>query len=145
VKLDFAVLAEAAAVGDRKLFLHGAGLRRFDLPQIPWFAALAIGVRFTAELDEAGDVHSLTLRLLSPSDIEIMRTPRMELAITPADEVPADWEEISVVAALNSSAVAFHEQGWHVVELIVDEGSADEQVIHLRLRIVQMPRVEQDD
>jgi hypothetical protein len=36
MNLDFALLAEAATPAEGKQFIHGAGLRRIDAPQLPW-------------------------------------------------------------------------------------------------------------
>jgi hypothetical protein len=136
VIVDFVMLADAAASANRKLYIHGGGLRRIDAPALPFVCPISVVARFTADLDEAGDAHALKVRLISPADEVLFELGGLPV-IVPKEppEVGPDWEEISAAVTLGFAAVVFREEGWHVFSVELD----DEPLADLRLRIVVDP------
>jgi hypothetical protein len=131
LKLDFALLAEAAAGAEGKLYLHGAGLRRIDVPQLPWASTLAVVARFTADLEEAGAEHEIQLTVYSPDREEILLPPPIPLVLPTKESLPGDWVEMSAVALAQLTG-AFAVEGWFEFELKLD----GEHLTTMRLRIV---------
>lgn len=132
--LDYILLAEAAASGEGKQFLHGAGLRRIDAPQIPFLAQVAIAMRFTAGVEEAGDEHVVRFRVTRPSGDELLETPPLEIQVS--GDVGADAEEIGVHLMVEGT-FNFPEVGWYVFHVTLDDEPLGEP---LRLRIVLIDR-----
>lgn len=130
MNLDYILLAEAAAAGEGKQFLHGAGLRRIDAPQIPFVAQAAIALRFTASLEEAGDRHVLQIRLVQPSGEQLFETPPLQIDV-PSEVGQPDSDELGINMAVEGS-FPFQQAGWHVFHVSLDE----EPLAELRLRVV---------
>ena len=131
-----AVLAEAVSLAGDKLFIHGAPLKRIDVPQLPWPASIGIALSFTADLDEAGEQHELQFRVVGPAeDAVVLTAPPFPLGLPARHEVPADFERINALAAIGLGLVGFSYEGWHHVELSLDSAS----LTTLDLRVVLAP------
>jgi hypothetical protein len=131
LKLDYVLLAEAASSGEGKQFLHGAGLRRVDVPVLPILVQVAVAMRFTADLREAGDRHTLQIRIEQPSGGDLLETPPLEIDV-PADPPTPDAEELGVQAMVQGG-FSFPEAGWYLFHVTLDNEPVTDP---LRLRIV---------
>jgi Family of unknown function (DUF6941) len=133
VKLDFIMLADEADAAGHKLYIHGAGLRRIDAPELPWRASVAVAAQFSAALDEAGNRHDLRAQLTAPSGALMAELPQFPIQLPPTEEIPPDWEELALVAVIKLEGIPFQEEGWHLFRFTLDEQPLDE----IRMRIVR--------
>lgn len=133
MNLDFALLADGAVVHDAKLYVYGGGLRRIDVSQLPWEVRMSIAARFTADLDEAGDEHEFSVRIVAP-DGRSAALPSITIALQPRDNIPEDWEDLSAYA-LADLGINFASAWWYRFAVSLDA----EPLVELRLRIVHAP------
>ena len=138
MKLDFAILADAVSLAGEKLYIHGAPLKRLDVPQLPWAVPLGIGLSFTGSLEEAGNVHELGFRLVGPAeDAHVTTSPPIPLHLPERVRLPSDYERINVLAAIQLGVIGFSFEGWHIVELTLDS----EPLASLEFRVTQQPEL----
>lgn len=140
MKLDFVVLAEAVSLAGDKLYLHGAPLKRLDVPQLPWAVPMGIGLSFTADLEEAGNAHELQFRMTGPAEgTETLAAPPFPLQLPQRDQLPPDFERISALTAIGLGIVGFSYEGWYTIELALDS----EPLASLEVRVVLNPELRQ--
>jgi hypothetical protein len=134
MKLDFALLAEAVTPGaDGRLFIHGAPIKRVNVPALPWATAMGVAVSFDATLEEAGRSHAVTLRFTGPSeDPRVIETPPMQLRLP---EPGFDSVGLAAHAAIQFGLIGLTHEGWHEIEISVD----GEPIATLRFRVVVVP------
>jgi hypothetical protein len=134
VKLDFAILAEHIASANKKLYIHGGGLRRIDAPELPIVFPVGVAASFTASLDEAGNTHEVSVEVIDPNGVVELDFGRMDLEIPHAAE-GSDWDEITAIIVVQANAIAVQHPGWYVFRLALD----GEHLTDLRLRVVVTP------
>jgi hypothetical protein len=137
VNLDFAILADSVSLGgadNDKLFIHGAPLRRIDVPQLPWAAAMGIGISFTAPLEEVGERHSLGIRITGPPEDKEVLEP-FSLPFSLPNRTQDDWARLGSLLAIDLGVIGFGYDGWYTFALLLDNSPLTE----LQLRIVVDP------
>jgi hypothetical protein len=135
MKLDFAVLAEAVGSSGGKLFIHGAPIKRIDVPTLPWAVSIGVALSFTGTLDEAGSVKQLEMKIYGPdNDRQVLATPSMSVALpmTP----PPDWERLAAIVTIELGVIGLTHDGWHRVQFLLD----GDLVKELEFRVVVTPR-----
>ena len=120
MRLDFALLARAADAHGGEIFIHGGGLRHVRVPKTPVFYPITVAARFTADIAEQGQEHTMTLRLLAPLQVEpLFTTPALPFDLT-VDEPDPDDPQIIVMVALALGAVPLRDEGTYHFELLLD-------------------------
>lgn len=149
MNLDFAVLAEAAALGEGKLFIHGVPLKRLDVPQLPWGKAMAIAVSFDGQLDEAGNQHQLRFRIVGPTGDEILAAPPFPVVLPRREELRDDFEQLNALAVIELGLVGFATEGWYRIELSLDSELLEtlklRVVVNKAIRVIQPEAVAADE
>jgi hypothetical protein len=136
MNLEFACLADEAAAADDKLYIHGGGLRRMLVPQVPWVIHLAVAARFNAGLDELGDDHILHLQLEMPDDQVFFPLPPTEITLG-LDNIVEDTDQLGLAVVFRIGAIAVRETGWYRFTLLLDVGDdGADRLVTLPLRIV---------
>jgi hypothetical protein len=135
VKLDFAFLADGAVVANNKVYAHGAGLRRVDVPTLPWSLQLSLAIRLTVGLDEPDAVHAIQVRLFAPSGDQVAEYAPLTLNLAKPEPMPSDWDEISAFAVIEF-VLGVGEAGWWRFEVTLDE----EPLSTLPLKVAVAPQ-----
>jgi hypothetical protein len=125
MRLDFALLADAASAVDGKLYVLGGGISHVTAPHLPWVQSLAICLRLVVEADE--DLvaqREAELSIFDPNDRQILGPAKVLMAShpppPPAEETPEGFE-LSMVLALTINGIPLHTHGIHRIELSVDD------------------------
>jgi hypothetical protein len=73
MRLDFLLIADAASEAGGKLYIHGAGITRLEVPTFPWAQPLSLVARFVLE-DEADArlPHGFSFQVVSPSGEDVL-------------------------------------------------------------------------
>jgi hypothetical protein len=132
LNLDFALIAEAAAAANGKLYLHGAGVRKLDVPILPWNLSLAIVLRFTALPAEQGDSHDLSVFVQAPDGRRVIEGATLSMMV--AEPMSPEADELGLIGVMEF-AFGVAEEGWWQFDLRLDE----EPLEVLRLKIVVAP------
>jgi hypothetical protein len=138
MKLDFAMLASDAAAVEGRLYIHGGGLRSFDVPRVPWVEHLAVAAKFTADIDEINARHVLELAAFTPGGRGFFPAAPIEVRLG-TEHVDPDWTELGVIVAVRIAALAFSETGWYMFELYVDSEPVTE--LPLRFNVIAPPEL----
>jgi hypothetical protein len=130
--LEFACLADEATAAEDKLYIHGAGLRRIQVPQVPWVIHLAVAARFNAAVSQLGETHHLHVRLTTPNDQILFPLPETQIVLG-TQNIIQDADQLGVAIVFRIGAIAVRETGWHLFSLLIDQ--AEEPIVKLPLRI----------
>jgi hypothetical protein len=122
MRLDTFLLADAVAAHNRKLFVHGGGISRVDVPEFP-FTQTQIGllVRFSFEAGDAiGEEHAFGLRFLKPDGSELHPLIETPVAVS-AERKHVDGEEVHLNLAIQAGPIEFENPGIYRVEIYLDK------------------------
>lgn len=126
MRFEFVLLADAAQVVDRKLYVHGGGLTRLTVPSLPWMQPLAICMRLEPDdYDDLSHEWQFQLAVVGPDENPIIEH-RIPLALHRPNTEPAEGEHRGVLVALTISGLVVHAYGPHRVRLAI-EGAVTEE------------------
>jgi hypothetical protein len=120
MRLDTFLLADAVATPqDGKFYIHGGGLSRFEVPDIPFPMPLAMFARFEVSDSELLTSHSLFISLIGPAGLP--NIPPLEIVRAPdkALEPILDGEQRFMQIALSLTALVVRVGVYHM-EISVD-------------------------
>jgi hypothetical protein len=128
----FLVADAATAIGER-LFVHGGGIHRFDVPHFPWSVQIAFAISLIFEPEEIGQ-HVMTLQVTDADGETVGEPLTLGFVIDEPDDA-VEGEVSALHAGLTIAPLTFFHPGPHAAELIVD----DERVHTEPLAIVEVP------
>lgn len=122
MRIDTCILADAAAVHDGKLFIHGGGVTRINAPQLPIGTTLTLVIRLQVELEDFGREHKLSFSISDPDGAFVI--PPQDAAFGsegghPEDAVPD--EELYWTLPIGLGAILFARAGTHRLKVKVDD------------------------
>ena len=140
MRLDFFLLADAVAISDGKLYVHGGGVTKLTPPFLPWVQPqLAVLVRFRIDgPEDMSGKHEFTLTLLGPGGEEVVPALVSTLDFaSKATEVTSavEGEERFGLVSVNLLGVVFSEAGVYELGVRLD----DEPVARMTLPVVAPP------
>lgn len=119
---DYLMLAQAVAIYDGMLFIHGGAVTGLNVVQIPWLATVSVAGRLTAPLDELGSEHTFSVVVLQPDGEPVF--PVQPLTVTLGDEhLTVDQASLAVLVALDLNPLALTQTGWYYVDIGIDNES----------------------
>ena len=135
MKLDFFILADAAAAADGKLYVHGGGVRDFTVPVIPWTQpSLAFVFRMTFDPDDLLGSHDVAVQVMSKTDDAIIVGPANALidpTTFPPLEKGATKNRISF--ALTIGGIPFPAVGKYAAQVMFDGDVVAEEPLIVQL------------
>jgi hypothetical protein len=135
MRLDFLTLAENVAISERKLYIHGGALSVMRVPQLPWFAELAIGGRFEADEDERGNSHTFSIAVVEPDGDALFPMQPMSLTLGDPHRVADGWDLLQVLVSLKIKPLALRETGWYTVDVGLDGESVAQLSLLVELQL----------
>lgn len=124
MKLDAVILADAVATpnGD-KFFIHGGGITRIEVPELPADIPFQVLARFKVEPDDRAQEHGLEFVLIGPQGIPNV-DPIQLMAVPPAEEPDlAEGEEEYLNLPVEVPAFALRE-GLYQLEIYIGKEMA---------------------
>lgn len=121
MRLDFLLLADAATEAGGKLYIHGAGITRLQVPNFPWAQPLSLIARFVleSEADAAAERH-FSFQVVDPSGNELL--PPLTATLHPKDatsgERVVEGEQRYLQVILNMHTLQLITPG--IYQLVVD-------------------------
>jgi hypothetical protein len=112
------MLADAAHVADGKLYVHGGGITRFTIPELPAGTRISVVTRLIIEPGDAG-IRSVQLQWLAPSGDVILQADGEVSASRPPTGV-LEGEEPAAVIVLEIPILAIQEYGVHELVFRLD-------------------------
>lgn len=140
MKIDYLVIADAAASADGKLYIHGAAWDTMGVLSFPAVRpTMAIAIRFRVPWNETDRQHSMDLDVLDEDGRSILPPERGHLrgtlTIGRPDDLPPGAEQTTALV-IELQQLRFEKPGTYVVTCSVDDG-VDE--VRSPFRAVQRP------
>jgi hypothetical protein len=121
MRLDAFILADAASTpGDDKFYIHGGGLSRFVVPQLPFPLGVAAFIRFEVDESDIQEAHDFRVAVLGPIGPNI---GPIDFRSRPQDEPSPpllEGEQQFMQIALNLPLMIVR-QGLYRIDLYVDD------------------------
>lgn len=124
MNLDFALLTRVVHADAEQLFIHGGGLRIYNVGSVPTSISFGIAARFTADLNEAGDHHGIRFAGYAPEGAEpLFVTPNIEFDLR-VEESDTAAGGIAVYIAFNFGGFEVQTEGVYRFEVHLDDEPA---------------------
>jgi hypothetical protein len=139
MQLDSFLLADAATPAGGKLYIHGGGITRINVPEVPFMLpTLAVVVRLLVGPDEAAIEHVLQLGLSDPAGEPVIPAASVPIPAEGTQLDAADGEERFVQLALGFIGIVFHRVGIHRLSMSLD----GELIRTMTMPVVLLPQPE---
>ena len=116
MEVDALILADAvSAPPDGKIYVHGGGFSRYEIPRLPAPIPLGVWIRIRVEDADIDKPHSIEVTLLGPAGVPNIPPIAVE-AVPPSEgmEALAEGEERFLNLALQLPAVAVRDGLYHL-------------------------------
>jgi hypothetical protein len=120
MRVDTALLCEAATVREGLLYVLGGGIQRIALPQYPAVMPLTIALRIMLHRTELDNPHELQIRLLEEDGDEVVRVG-MGFGIGDASDLPAGEEAAIAVPWNFPGRPQLPHPGRYSLEILIDD------------------------
>jgi hypothetical protein len=122
MRLETLLVADAvSAPPDGKFYLHGAGVTRFNVPQLPTFVHMGILVRFELDEHEPYARHQIAIHLTDPKEMDLLKGgPELwtDVPTEPPEYVEGEQRFIAVV--INLGGLMIQQEGMHHLQVDLD-------------------------
>ena len=125
MRVESALLCDAATIREGLLHVLGAGVTRVGRPMFPTTLGIALAVVIAVEADEAGE-HRLDVHLVERPDTRVAGLAVEFAVASPAGEEPEDW--VSVPVVLPADQMPLPRPARYEMRVLID----DEQLAALR-------------
>jgi hypothetical protein len=120
MRLDSFLLADAAtANADGRVYIHGGGITRFDVPGLPFGTPLSIYLRFIVDDDELSSPHEFEIEFTDPTGARVIPLPTLTFQPGEVINLP-EGEEQYMQMALQFGQVGFTRAGVHTLVVRCD-------------------------
>jgi hypothetical protein len=123
LRLDAIILADHAAAAEGKLYIHGGGITRINVPFVPFAVPmLAIVLRYMIETPEDRAPHTVEMQFQTPGGVHLFPDGSAHVAAIPKPTSPqfAEGEEQYFQAVLAVGSVPIIETGLHTFSVLWD-------------------------
>ncbi len=120
MELETLIVADAVSTPpDGKFYVHGGGISRVEVPELPFPMPLGILLRFKLEEADLTRSHTVGVVLLGPANVP--NVPGVEFDFQTPDEMPmlAEGEDLFINVGLQINGVAVR-GGLHRLQVDVD-------------------------
>jgi hypothetical protein len=126
VRLDFALLADAASTVEGKIYILGGGVSRVTAPTLPWAQSLAVCLRLIADPDDDLTVErEIEISIIDPSENTILGPVKAAMVGKPPPPADPSMDvELAMLLALTINGIALRSYGPHRIALSVDGAEA---------------------
>lgn len=95
MRLDAVMLADHASVAEGKLYIHGGGITRFQVPSLPFaIPTLSVILRFKPQPGDIGN-HRIRLAFINPDGLQTLPPDPLDVAIGRGDGLLEGEEEFT--------------------------------------------------
>jgi Family of unknown function (DUF6941) len=119
MRLDFFMLADAAHVADGKLYVHGGGITRVNLPETPFhLPQVAAVARFVIEQGDIGNPSVVAIEWRQPDGEPL--PPRIEGEVVPTrPDGAVEEEELAAILVATFNGLSLPQVGNYEVVLML--------------------------
>jgi hypothetical protein len=122
VRLQSALLCDAATVREGLLHVLGGAITRVGRPGFPAPLALAVALNVVGEADELSESHAVTVDVVHDESGERVGGVRLEFEIAESDLAPGEPLSLSLAVSFPADAVTLPRPGAYRIGLAVDDG-----------------------
>lgn len=122
MRLNALLVADAvSAPPDGKFYIHGGGLTRLTVPQMPFVVPrLALFIRLEVDADEVGTSHEFCVEFRDPQGGPRGALSPFTAIIPPPVPELVEGEERFVVITLNIAGIPIEQAGLHSLVFLID-------------------------
>lgn len=115
MRLDFAMLADDAAIFGGKFYIHGGGVTRITAPRLPWtHPRLALCMSFKTEhREDLAGQYTLGLTMLDPEGVALAPPEAFGFQGDQPSEEALPGEDTALFLMVSLSPIVFHQEGVH--------------------------------
>ncbi len=135
MKLDWALLADAAQIWDGLVFLMGGGIDTVNSPTEPGVLNATLVIRLLLHKMETGRPHRLELRIADEDGHELGKV-QTELVVPENPDIPIGWDHTAMFA-LNIRGMPMQKYGRYSIDIIADDNHL--RTLNLRLKHIDLP------
>lgn len=132
MRLDFAMLADDAAVLGGKFYIHGGGVTRITAPKLPWtHPRLALCLSFKTEHpEELARQYTLRLALSDPDGNALAPPEAFGFQGNQPSDGALPGEDTSLFLMVSLSPIIFHKAGVHHIGFVLADDQGVDELSH---------------
>jgi hypothetical protein len=122
MKLETILVADAvSAPPDGKFYLHGAGITRFNVPQLPTIVHMGILARFELDEHEPYERHRIAIHLTDPNEVDLLKGgPELWTDVPTEPPQHVEGEQRFLALVINLDSLVIQQEGMHHLQIDLD-------------------------
>jgi hypothetical protein len=123
MRIETLLIADAvSAPPDGKFYLHGAGITRFNVPQLPTIVQIGLLARFELDEHEPYERHRIQIHFIDPNGVDLLKGgPELWSDVPTEPPQHVDGEQRFLALVINMGGLVIQQEGMYHLHLDVDE------------------------